>query len=169
MIVESINDKNVLKLELHANDQNRCLLCKFPDSHAVTRTTESSGNMVIQGRENAIHVKVIPEITANVYSNRALLNFCKKNIDCNIVDAALLSDSAAAEFGKIGCRCKDIGCKILICYFLWPCICLLAMVDPFFFDSYGKNIWKWKEKKMVASKEKGTFVDYKFVLMIESK
>lgn len=179
MSVEPItNGKHVLKLELHADEHNRCLLCKFPDSHAVTRTTtvgqgnfySSSGDTVIHGNENAINVRVTPELAADVYSNQALLNFCKKNIDCNIEDAVLLSKDGFAEFDMIGYTAKDIAWQILLC----PCICLLAFVavaggDPHMLDSCRKNIWRWKEKKMATSKEEGSFVDYKFVLISEGQ
>ena len=159
------NEKNNVKIELYSDERNRCLLCKFPDSYAKTHSTttgnghfySSSGDTVFKGNENVINVKLPPEFTADVYSSRSLLNFCKKNIDSNIDDAVLLSDNAFKEFDSIGYRSEDIALQIL----LLPLLCLLPAE---ILDSCCKNIWRWKEKKMAESVENGTYVEYKFVL-----
>jgi hypothetical protein len=166
--------QNVVNLELYADEQNSVLICKFPDTYAITRSTTvgngnryaSSGDTVIRGNENAISVKLTPQITSDVYSNRALLNFCKKNIDSNIEDVVLLTDNGMKEFLKLGKTGKDIALGIILC----PCLFLLAMVatasgDTHMLDSCRPNLWRWTNKKMAASRTDGTFIDYKFNLV----
>lgn len=174
--IEATGEKDVVKLELYADEPSRTLICKFPDTYAITRTStigngnrySSSGDTVVRGNENAISIKLTPEITADAYSNRALINFCKKNIDSNIEDAVLLTDNGIKEFQKLGKSSKDIALGIL----LLPCILVLACVavssgDNHMVDSCRPNLWRWKEKEISASRKEGTFVDYKFVLVRE--
>jgi hypothetical protein len=166
--IESTVEKNVVKVELYADEPSGALICKFPDTYAITQTSTGTGDTVVRGNENSISVKLTPEIALDAYSNRSLINFCKKNIDKNIEDAVLLTDNGIKEFNKLGKTGKDIALGIL----LFPCICVLACIavaegDNHMVDSCRPNLWRWKEKKISASRKEGTFVDYKFLLVRE--
>jgi hypothetical protein len=166
--LESTIEKKVVKVELYADEPSGTLICKFPDTYSITQTRTGTGDTVVRGNENLISVKLTPEIAVEVYSNRALINFCKKNINSNIEDAVLLTDKGVKEFQKLGMTGKDIALGIL----LFPCIFLLACFaastgDNHMIESCRPNLWRWKEKKISASRKEGTFVDYKFILVRE--
>ena len=158
--------KNVINVELYADEPNYSLICKMPDTTAVGRTGGFGGNgnyysgtsdMTIQGSTNTISVRLDPPLSQDVYSNNCLLMFCKRHIDCHIEDAVLITERGRKEFSK---ERPDY----MLMFALFP-ILIFTMFEPHACDPFYPNFWKWKDNKIVISKKKRTFVDQRFVLV----